>query len=160
MAWLPVTLSDLEGWIQADRLKAGFGARGQGDAGAAFDVIAAGIVARIRAKVAQHYTLDSDPNTVPPELHELACLTAASHVLARLGMVSTDAAGGVFTLTSEQRTRLKDLEKDLASIAEGKMGVTLPDLQTDTVEPYRNNAVQLASTPVTRVLGRASTEGL
>lgn len=160
MPWLPVTLSDLEGWIQPDRLRTAFAARGPGEAGGAFDVIAAGVVARIRSKVAQYYDLDSDPSTVPPECHELACLTVASHVLARLGMVSTDAAGGVFTLTSEQRTRLKALEADLDLIAKGEMGVTQPDTQTVDASAYRNNAVALVNTPTSRVLGRSSTEGL
>ena len=160
MAWLPVTLPDLEGWIHPDRLRVAFGVRGVGEKCSAFDVIAAGIVARIRSKVAQHHALDSDPTKVPPELHELACLTAASHVLARLGAVATDDRGGVFTLTSEQRTRLKDLEKDLEMISKGELGVTLPDAETDGSEPYQPNAVELVSTPVTRVLGRAATEGL
>lgn len=160
MAWLPVTLSDLEGWIQPDRLRTAFAARGPGEQGGAFNVIAAGVVARIRSKVAQHHDLDSDSSTVPPELHELACLTVASHVLARLGMTSTDAAGGVFTLTNEQRTRLKALEADLELVAKGELGVSLPDGNSDGSEPYDHNAVQLASTPVRRVLGRSATEGL
>lgn len=160
MAWLPVTLADLEGWIHPDRLRTAFAARGPGQSNVAFATIAAGIVARIRSKVAQNYPLDDDPETVPPELHELACLTAASHVLARLGMTSTDDRGGVFTLTTEQRERLRALEKDLEMIASGKLGITPADGDSDGAEPYTQNRVALVSTPVARVLGRSSTEGL
>lgn len=160
MPWLPVTLTDLEGWIQKDRLETAFAARAPGQKRVAFDVIAAGAVARIRSKVAQNYALDPDPNTVPPELHELACLTVASQVLARLGAVSTDAQGGVFTLTREQRDRLKMLEADLDKVSRGELGVSAPDGTSDGAEPYAPNRVELATTPAFRRLSRTETEGL
>lgn len=160
MPWLPVTITDLEGWIQKDRLETAFASRAPGQKRVSFDVIAAGVVARIRAKVAQQYPLDADPNTVPPELHELACLTVASQVLARLGVISTDASGGVFTLTREQRDRLKLLEADLDSISQGKMAVSPVDGGSDGAEPYTPNRVELAITPGSRRLSRTATEGL
>jgi len=159
MNWVRVSLDTVLAYADRSRTEAIWSRTSRDEAEAWFRAIRDSIVARIRAKVAQKGSLDADPETIPPEFGELAALLCLSNVLARLGAVHA-GADGVFTLTSEQRDRLRKLEDDLAAVARGELSVTTPSNPDTDPDVTSGPGVELAATPPTRVLGRASTSGL
>ena len=89
------------------------------------------VVAQIRAKVSAKgkNSLDSDASLIPPEFHELAILRLLIAILSRMGPTGGtggEAGADPLSLTSDQRTRLTQLEKDLDMVAKGELGVSAP----------------------------------
>lgn len=160
MNWVRVSLDTVLALADRSRVEAVWSRANRDEAEAWFRAMRDPIVARIRAKIAQKATLDADPETIPPEFGELAALLCLSAVLSRLGAVHAGADGGVFTLTSEQRDRIRELEKDLAAAAKGEYSVTIPSNPDSDPDVLGGPGVELAATPPSRVLGRASTAGL
>ena len=159
MNWVRVSLDSVLAYADRSRTEAVWGRTSRDEAEAWFGQMRNAVVARIRAKVAQKGTLDADADTIPPEFAELAALLCLSNILARVGAVHA-GADGVFTLTSEQRERLRKLEEDLAAVARGELSVTTPANPDTDPDVNSGPGVELAATPPTRLMSRASTAGL
>lgn len=158
--WPLITTDSVLAYAHEARVRAPFVQQSREEEGAGFGFIRDGVVARIRLKVGQRNPLDADPGRVPPEFAELAALLCLSHVLARLGVLHSGAEGGVFTLTSEQRDRIRQAERDLDAVANGTMTVTASDNPAESPEVSGGAAVEVVEGGVTRVLARGSTSGL
>jgi hypothetical protein len=154
--WLPVTLHDLKAHAWDERLDAA--TRNVLSAGdeTAFDTLRAPVIARIRAKIAswRDNVLDTQPWTVPPEFHDLACLQILSALLSRPGS-QPDPTVNQFRLTDDQRTRLEQGQKDLDAVAKGELAVTPPD-STSTDRTVVTPSIGTR----TRTYGRETEDGL
>lgn len=159
MSWVRISLDDVLAYADRARIDAVLATTTPAEEGGWFEVIRDSVVSRIRTKVGQRCAIDEDAALIPPEFAELAALLCLSQVLSRIGQIGTTAEGSAFTLTSEQRDRIRALEADLTAVAKGDLSVTGPD-NPDATPNVSGFAVELASTPVVRVLGRSGTSGL
>lgn len=158
--WIRISLDSVLAYADRSRVEGVLSRTDRAEEDGWFAIIRDSVVARIRTKVGQKATLDADPQCIPPEFAELAALHCLSSVLARVGHLHQGAEGGVFTLTTEQRERIRKLEEDLAAVAKGEMSVTTPSNPDTDPDVSGGPGVELAATPPTRVLSRASTSGL
>lgn len=155
--WRTVTPQDIQAHAFDERIAAAVRSTlGAGDE-STFAVLRDPVVARIRARIASwpDHTLDTRSGTIPPEFHDYACLVILSLLLSRPGTAGA-ADSNTFTLTSDQRDRLKQAEADLAQVAKGELAVTPFDSQE---EVSRTIPVPSIGTR-TRTYGRDYEDGL
>lgn len=131
MPWKSVTLDHVFAFTRDERIIIAWDADSDEERDAWFAIQQESVIAQIRAKVSAKgkNPLDSDASLIPPEFHELAILRLLIAILSRVGPTAGtggEAGADPVTLTSDQRTRLTQLEKDLDMVAKGELGVSAP----------------------------------
>jgi hypothetical protein len=163
--WSSVELSDVLAFSGDARLTAAWDADDDPQRDAWFAIIRDSAVAQIRAKVSARgkNPLDANPTRIPPEFVELAVLRMLIAILGRVGPTAgSGGQGGAdpLGLTSDQRSRLTQLEKDLDSVAKGESGVsTTDDPESTASQGPTGPSVERVSGPG-RLFSRTTLSGL